>query len=329
MNKNISKIPEYFKIEKIRNDKRIVVFLVCLAIATGLWFLNALSKKYTTTISYPVRYVSAPNKQFLANTPPSKLELKVEAYGFTLLRHKLSLSFSPIILNLSNITKNNIPQNGTYTIQSSSLIRRISSQISNEISLLEIHPETIPIVLDSLKTKTVPVDANISLGFKPQFNLKNPVSLQPNEVTITGPSAIIDTISILLTEKKLYEELDEPIEKNLDVKHPEKTNISPDHVVLKIDVEKYTEKVLRIPVLVRNKPDDVNVKLFPSEVNVSCMVGLSEFENVTANNFSAYVDYQEILEKTENLVVHTENKSNYIQLVRTSPEVVEYLTETN
>ena len=329
MNKTIHKIPEYFKIEQLRNDKRIVVFLVCLAIATGLWFLNALSKDYSTTISYPVRYVNPPKRQFLANNPPSKLELKVDAHGFTLLRHKLSLSFSPIILNLSNITRDLSAENGTYSIPSSAVMKRISSQVSNEISILEIHPDIIPIVLDSLKEKTVPVHTDISLGFKPQYNLKNPVSLEPQEVSITGPSAIIDTIQSLSTEKHAFEELDESVKKYLDIVHPKKVSIEPKRVMLNVDVEKYTEKVLRVPVLVRNKPDNVTVKLFPSEINLTCLVGLSEFEDITASSFSAYVNYDEIQNNGSRLSVLVEKKSSYIQLIRTAPETVEYLTEMN
>ncbi len=86
MNKNLSQIKGYFKIEKLRNDKQVIVFLVCLFIATTLWFLNALSKDYTTIVSYPVKYINPPKNQFLANKPPSKFDLKVEAHGFTLLR---------------------------------------------------------------------------------------------------------------------------------------------------------------------------------------------------------------------------------------------------
>lgn len=329
MNKTIHKIPEYFKIEQLRNDKRFIVFMVCLAIATGLWFLNALSKDYSTTISYPVRYVNAPNRQFLSNTPPSKLELKVDAHGFTLLRHKLSLSFSPIILNLSNITRNLSDENGTYAIPAASLMKRIRSQVSNEISILEIHPDVIYIALDSLKEKTVPVRANVSLSFKPQYNLKNPVSVQPQEVRITGPSAIIDTITSLSTEKYAFKELDESVKKYLDVEHPKKTNIEPNRIMLNVEVEKYTEKVLRVPVLVRNKPDNVTVKLFPSEINLTCLVGLSEFEEITANSFSAYVNYNEVEQSANRLNVTVEKKSSYIQLVRTAPETVEYLTELN
>lgn len=329
MNKTINKIPEYFKIERLKNDKRVVVFLICLLIATGLWFLNALSKNYSTTISYPVKYVNPPNRQFLANEPPSKFELKVDAHGFTLLRHKLGLSFSPIVLSLNNITRNIENQNGTYRVPSSTLMRRIRSQVSNEISILDVQPEFIPIVLDSLRTKTVSVKANINLNFKTQFNLKSPVSVSPAKVKITGPSAIIDTIISLNTAAKSYNNLDETIEGNLDIVHPKKTNVDPNKVHFQIEVEKYTEKLLRIPILIRNKPDSVSVKLFPSEVNVTCLVGLSEFDDLRSNKLNAFVDYTNIIENANRLEVVIEKKSSYIQVARKSPEAVEYLIEKN
>jgi len=329
MNKNINKIPQYFRIEKIRNDKRIVVYLVCVLIATALWFLNALSKDYSTTISYPVKYVNPPSHQFLSNVPPSKLDMKVDAHGFTLLRHKLSLSFSPIVLNLSNITKDITPTNGIYQIQSSGLLRRIRSQVSNEITIVEIQPEFIPIVLDSLKTKTVPVKTNFNLEFKPQYNLQKPIQLTPRQVKITGPSAIIDTIQSLKLDKLSLKELDQNMATNVKVLYPDKTEVSPEKVLVTIEVEKYTEKDIKIPILIKNKPDGISVKLFPSEVKVTCLVGLSEFENVTSNDFSAIVDYKDISNDTKNLSLKIEQKSSFIQVVRYSPESVEYLTETD
>jgi len=323
----IEKIPEFFKVDKLRDNKNAIVFLVCVFIATVLWFLNALSKDYSTTISYPVKYVNAPARQFLANEPPSKLELKVDAHGFTLLRHKLSLSSSPIILSLSNITNSLQANNRTYRVQTNRFLKRISSQISSEITVNEIQPDELLIVLDSLKSKTVPVKPNIEFNFKSQFNLKNPISLTPNEVIITGPAASIDTIKQLLTEYKEYQELDATIERNLEILHSEKTTIVPSEVLLKIEVEKFTEKDLKIPIQIKNKPADVNIKLFPSEVTVKCLVGLSEYENITAVDFKATVDYNTISNETTNLAISIDSKPSFVELIRFTPETVEYLIE--
>lgn len=329
MKKIVEKISEFLKIDKLRENQNAIVFLICVLIATGLWFLNALSKDYTTIISYPVKYVNAPARQFLANEPPSKLDLKVDAHGFTLLRHKLSLSSSPIILGLSNITEGLQSNNGTYRVQTDHFRKRISSQISNEIKINEILPSEIVIVLDSLKTKTVPVIPNIELDFKSQFNLKNPTTVKPDEVSITGPASAIDTIKQLTTERKKYTQLDASIEKKLEIVHPERTTIVPKEVRLIIEVEKFTEKELKIPIQIKNKPADVNLKLFPSEVNVKCLVGLSEYQNIVATDFTATVDYETIDDETKNLPVTIDSKLSFIELVRSIPETVEFLIETN
>lgn len=328
MKKNIEKISSYLKVEQLKNDKRVVVFLVCVFIATVLWFLNALEKDYTTTIAYPVRYVSPPNHQFLANTPPEKLDLKVEAHGFTLLRHKLSFAYSPIVLNLSNITRNLESNNGVYFVPTNTLQRRISSQISNEISLQQISPDNIRIALDSLKTKTVKVKADVSVNFKPQFNRKSPVKLEPEVVKITGPASTVDTIRFLQTEKRSFDNVDATINRNIKLLHPETTTLVPQEVLLQIEVEKYTEKQLKLPIQVVNKPADVSIKLFPSELTLNCMVGLSEFDNISAANFRAVIDYSSISDNESRLSVKIATKPSFVEITRYTPESVEYLIET-
>ena len=330
MKKKLSDIVKYLQLEKLKNDKQIVAFLVCLLIATVLWFLNALSKDYTATISYPVKYVNPPSNRFLSNTPPDKFDLKVEAHGFTLLRHKLSLSFSPIVLNLNAITREEKSNSRSYNIRTENLVRRISDQISKEITISEIRPEFITLVLDSLITKKVPVKLNVKTEFKPQFYLKEPLSASPDSVEITGPATILDTVFSLKTEPKTFERLDAQTERQVGLLHPDKTATSPDKIMVKIPVERFTEKELKIPVEVRNKPPKVNIKLFPSEIKVSFLVGLSEFESITSADFKAYVDYETIINShSEELNVKIDSKPSYIQMLKISPTTVEYLIETD
>ncbi len=329
MKKKLLDISKNISLERLKNDQQVVAFLVCLFIATVLWFLNALGKDYTTTISYPVKYVNPPGNHFLANEPVSKFDLKVEAHGFTLLRYKLSLSFSPIVLNLSAITRNEKTEAGVYSIPTENLLRRVSDQVSKEISITEIRPEYLTVVLDSLVSKKVPVTLHIKTDYKPQFYLREPVSAKPDSVKITGPATILDTIYSLKTKSRTFEKLDAPAEKYVEILHPERTTVSPEKVMVKIPVERFTEKELKLPVEIRNKPDNINIKLFPSEIKVSFLVGLSEFENITASSFKMYVDYQTIAKnQTEELEVKTGTQPSFIQMLKVSPATVEYLIET-
>lgn len=328
MNKKIENISDRFKLERFKNDKRVIVFAACLVIATALWFLNALGKHYSTTVSYPVKYVNPPKNQFLANKPPNAFELKVDAYGFTLLRHKLSLSFSPIVLNLSYITKNMESLSGSYTIYSRTLIDKIEDQVGSEIEITEILPESFTLVLDSLKTKSVPVKIDVTTEFKPQFNLKYPLSVSPREVKITGPSNVLDTILSVSTKHKTFSKLDLSLEKKIDLVHPHGVSINPEKVNLRIEVDRFTEKELKIPVRVINKPDSLNIKLFPSEIKVLFVIGLSEFDNIKDTDFDAVVDYNLITGETEKVKVFIQKKPGFVELSQISPENIEFLIET-
>lgn len=328
MNKNLTDISDYVKVVKLKNNRRVVVFLVCLIIATSLWFLNALGKDYTAEVSYPVKYVNPPTNQFLADNTAVKLDLTIYGQGFTLLRFKF-LSFSPIILDIAEITNSINSKSGTYKVISKNLINKISEQFSNEIKILEVSPEILDIVLDSLVTKTVPVELDLNVEFIPQFNLKNPISTNPEKVEITGPTQILDRITAVKTKVNIINKLETSITQEIELIHPDKTTISPEKVTLTIDVEKYTEKELRIPVEIRNKPDKLKMKIFPSEVKVLFTVGLSRFENIKSSDFGAFVDYNAIVNDINNLNITLYKKPDFIQALRLNTEKVEFLIETN
>ncbi len=68
-----------------------MIFFVCLVIATVLWFVNVLGKSFETEVSMPINYVNLPKNKVLINAPPSALQVRIEAHGFTLLRNRLRL----------------------------------------------------------------------------------------------------------------------------------------------------------------------------------------------------------------------------------------------
>ena len=329
MDRNFNNISGYLKISKLRYDRRIIVFLICLIIAASLWFLNALGKNYSATITFPVKYINAPKNQFLTDITPVKIDLDADGQGFTLLRHKL-LSFSPIVLDINEITRDLESKSGTYSVLSKNLIGNITEQFNNDIKITGVSPEILEIVLDSLVTKTVPVELDINVEFVPQFNLKSAIATKPEKVKITGPTFVLDKISAVKTKVNILNKLDASIRQEIDLIHPDKTTISPEKVTLSIEVEKYTEKELKIPVEIKNKPDKVRIKLFPSEVKVLFTVGLSRFESIKPSDFGASVDYNSIVNKNvNNLNITLYKKPEFSQGVRFNPEVVEFLIEQN
>src|SRR5690554_2784233 len=326
MNKQLSNISRY--IDRLKNDRRIFIFSVCLLIATTLWFLDALSKDYTTTMTYNVKYVNPPRNLFLANTPPPKIDLRVQAHGFTLMRHKLAFSFSPLLLDLTALSQSIDSTQYTVQVTSEKIIRRIDHQISKEISITEVTPRNIILQFDTLHSKIVPVKPMVTLNFKPQFNLNDTVQADPVSVEIAGPAGLIDTITSLQTLPVTFNDLETSVRQSIRILHPDHTSIYPDRVSLNVPVERFTEKKVTLPVQIINMPEDANIKLFPAQVNIAFMVGLSNYDNVSSTDFTAWVDFEQISSQQETLEVQVEAKPEFIQLIKVSPASVEYLIET-
>lgn len=328
MNKNLFKIIDSLKPEKLKNDRRIFVFAACLLIATVLWFLNALEKDYSTTLTYSVKYVNPPRNLYLASTPPDRLRLNVQAHGFTLLRHKLSFSFSPIVFDLTTIFQSMQSPGKTVLISTENLIRRVENQITKEFSITDVSPNSILFVFDSLQMKKVPVTPDVNLSFSPQFYLTDSITVEPDSVEISGPVAVLDTIQYLSTETVALENLGTTVERTVNIQNPPYTNLAPEKVALRIPVERFTEKSLTLPIQVINKPDNVDLKLFPNQVNVVVSVGLTAYEKITASDFLATVDFNQITIDKETVEIQIEKQPGFIQLKKVSPLSVEYLIET-
>jgi YbbR domain-containing protein len=328
MIKNITEIPGDFEIRKLRNNKRVVVFLICLFISTVLWFLNALSKNYNTIISYPVKFVNPPENRFLGGTPLSTLQLSVEGKGFILLQHKL-LTFSPIELDISEMIKNSVPVSGIYNIPAQNLRNSVSDEISSDLDIFVIRPEMIEIILDSLTTKNVPVEIDLDVEFASQMHLKNKVVTNPDMVEISGPAIILEKMSSVKTKVNIVNQLQNSIDQEIELIHPEKTTIVPEKVMIHIEVEKYTEKELSVPIEILNKPPGVDLKLFPSEIKLLCNVGLSRFDKIKSSDFGIAVDYKSITADVNSLLITIYKQPEFIQNIRLNPERVEFLIETD
>jgi hypothetical protein len=142
MFQNIKKILRNFN---IKENNRPLIFFVCLLIATVLWFVKAMEKQYESTVSMPVQYTNLPTNKVLINQPPSRLNLKLKAHGFTLFRYKFGLTITPINFNVksfANITLKNNDLSDFYVL-SDRYIPQIANQINSEVLILDISPDTL------------------------------------------------------------------------------------------------------------------------------------------------------------------------------------------
>ena len=320
---------KYLKKVYFKNDKRVAAYLVCVAIATGFWFLNALSKVYTVEIIAPVEYVNLPNNKTLANHLPEKFEMTVKAHGFTILRRKLIFLFGPLSFNVNEMTNNRMMESKktSYAFPSRQFLTEMSYQLSNDIEIVSMTPDTLFFRFDQMGQKRVKVKPVVKVDLKKQFQISGEISTEPNSIVVNGPQSTLDTLQFAYTKEQKFNAVHESIRGKAEIRPIKELFFDPQSVTLTIPIEEYTEAQQSVPVMLTDVPDNIKIKLFPARVKVSFLVGLSRFSEIHPEDFKLAVSYSDIEEGEQRLRIKTLSIPAFLYDVKIVPEDIEYLIE--
>jgi len=313
----------------MKNNGKLAIYLVCVCIATIFWFLNALNKQYSVNLTFPVKYTNWPANKILVNNPPDHFILRANSFGFTILRYKLSLAFSPLIFNVNEFTNKKLESSlkSEYALPTAQFISMLSEQVSNELNITDIHPDTLIFLFDKVITRKVKVRPNVSFELKQQHFLNDAIRTIPDSILVSGPRSIMDTLSFIGTSYQHYKDVDHTIRQNIPLKEYKNIVMNTSRVLLEIPVEEFTEKQVLIPVTIVDLPDSTHINLFPDKVNVSFMIALSRFKEVKPGDFRVSVNFQDIKNKADMLRLSIEAQPSFVRSVSVSPEQIEYLIE--
>lgn len=312
----------------IRKNRKLIVFLNCLLIATILWLLNALGKTYTTTVSYPVRLINLPKNKFFVQAPPKQLELKVTAHGSTLLSYKMKFSFSPVILNVSDIMAEYDSGNADkFLVNTADIMDRISNHFGPDFQIIEIRPPQLSIEFDSLETRVIPIVVDVDINYSPRFDKAGDMEITPPSVMVTGLRNEIEKLDTIYTKKESFKAVKSDIVKELTLSIPKGFSTENDKISVRIPVDEYTEKQFMVPLQIKSLPQETKIRLFPQEVEVSFKIGLKHYNDVNPNDFKPYVEWTEIEHDATTLYVKNDTIPLLVKSVKISPSYVEYLIE--
>ncbi len=123
----------------------VVSFAFFLLLSFFLWYLNSLRKVIEIEIRYPVRYINPPAGKIVSGDLPQNLYFSIKGPGYSVVKQKLSVSRTPVLIDFSKISCRKVPdsQPTEYYIVSGNLIGSFSKQLRSEFQILTIKPDTI------------------------------------------------------------------------------------------------------------------------------------------------------------------------------------------
>lgn len=316
------KVPEG---QKLQFRKRILLFSVFFLISAFIWLLNALSENYTSVIEYPLVYTDIPEDKVFVGEMPGHLDLQINAHGYALLRYKMFRKPVPISFKVSAFNLNRGQDSSNAYILTRYLKDQISRQLPADLQLLEINPDTLHFQFTGRVTQMVKIKPNFVYSIDKQFTIKDEIMLTPDSVEVTGPDLILDTMAYVYTERYDLGEITRNYSDKVRLNRDADLYYNISKVNCSIELERFTELQVTVPIEVLNLPDSILLQTFPSTIKLNCRVGLSKYDRIDRYPFRAVVDYEKIDERVTTLNVTIQNLPAYLLGYEYYPKTVEFL----
>ncbi len=311
----------------LQDDSKRSVFIICVALSAVFWMLSKLSRPYTTLVAIPVHFENLPNDRLWLVSQDVRLNMEVEAYGFDLIgyqwrnRKSVSLDFSKIDL------KQRRNENHRAYLSTNDLRSLITESLNGSAIVRIVSPDTLYFPFALRADKSVPVIIQSDLDFKPGYEATKAWDILPNEIQVSGPEALIDTLTRIRTHLISEREIEDSLVVTIGLEAIDSTLLfNPNEVRVMLPVEQYTEAEYLVPVQLIGTPDSLSLKVFPKEVRVLCRVPLSGYKTLSSDDFTLTLDFSAI-EKANGEKVRPEWTvwPDQAKRIRLDPERLEYL----
>lgn len=274
---------------KFKRNQKLRSFLVFLLIAASIWFLTKFSKPLVAEFRLNLEYTNFPQQTLVSTDAPKVLNVTVNANGFKLLTE--FFSDKSLVIDLS---AGRLLEDDKIRFSQDQLLAFCYRKMP-AAGVISLDTKELIVPIDRMAAKEIEVlfqgEVSLSQGFK----MIGPPKIEPNKITVYGPSQMIDTISSIRTIYTRLEGLRNNINKAIALESlfSNELSRSQDSIFWSAQILEYTQKQIELPVELINVPRGKKLQIFPEMMTLSVEIPVNEYALYDKSNFRLICDYTE------------------------------------
>lgn len=295
-------------------------FLFFLFFAVVIWIFVQFSKQYNQIIQIPVEYINVPPDKLLTNNP-DYLQLRMEENGFRVAWFSM---FPPTLqVDVSKAVEND----GVLRYVIDEHRGDILSQLNIDFDDSQFVKDALAINYEQKQEKKLPVLSQIQTEYAAGFGAAEELKISPDSITVSGPDNILDTLSRLYTKPLKLKNIKDDISSTvgIDTSGIQNLTLYRKSVNYSVDVEKFTEGNVVVPIELINVPSGLNVVIFPKETLLFYQVNLKDYNKVTASDFRVVADFSKIRENQDFLLPEVAEKPEFTTNIRLNEKRIQFI----
>ena len=302
--------------------REILLFLVFLLISYIFWLLLTLNNEVQEDLEVPITLTNVPDSVTLISDVPPSLKVSVRDKGSSLVRYSWG-EVPTMKINWDNYRHSS----GKFLLGTADLNARLRDYFGANSQIVTITPDSMRINYTTSPGRRVAVKVNADVHPALGWTVFGPVTANVDSVWLYSvddlPHSLnsVETVPIVRSGLKDTTKFDARIEPIPGVR------IIPDRIILTVPVEHLIARKQYVSVIGKNVPNDYTLITFPSKVEVSYLVPMSEF-NSEPYVLKAYVDYNEARHaRNGKLKVTMSLMPELYRNASMTPDSVEYIIE--
>jgi hypothetical protein len=252
----------------------------------------------------------------------------VRASGAKLMMLLLKKSLNEITVDVSDVvrTKNRTDKAAISTL---SAIGNLSKLLNTDVELIKVKPDSIHFVFGKISVKRIYIKPNVQVNYESAEGIYKKIKTEPQYVVASSDSITLSKIDTLFTEKIILNDLNKNIEQVASIEIPEENDdlvvLSQNKVLLKINLDEYVQKTIRVPVVVSSIPAGTIVKTFPSHAEVTVNAPYNLFDSLDSHILRVTADLSTIDKNSGKLLLNVIPRNNNVKVLKCYPDKVEYV----
>lgn len=306
--------------------KRLNVFVLFLLMALLISIVIKLSNEVTYTLHLELIPVHNNPREILTQKSPQYIDVTIKSNGFGVLKY--AFSNLKIQTDFDTLEK----KNNAYLWKEENQRVQVLKFFDSEMDIIAITPSTISFNFDQQAVKTLPVRIQSKINFAPGYDILSSVRSTPDSIDVIGPKAVLYDIDEIFTEPIILNNVNSNISQDVQLSIPTSSEgliLTPNKVIVRATVEKFTEGVVRVPVRLINVPEGQQVSIFPKEVSVVFYTSLQVYNAISPKDFVVECDFNTLEHNNDLLIPALISYPKAVKRVSLQLNQIEYVIKSS
>lgn len=270
------------------------LFLASLIIACAVWVMHTFTLDYSASIPCTVRVTTNLEGYAPSAVAREPMVIRGKASGFYLLRMR-GTGRKAFPVDIAVEARHFTPVEGVedrFTLPVSEIRERLEEQLGDRFDIDFIETERLTFTFTPQSYVKVPVAASLDVTFRPQYMQVGEVRLMPDSVLVYGPVKELQRLTRVRTRSITGSSVDKSLQGTVALEPVAGLRFDVDRIAYDVEVDRYVESTLTLPVTAVNVPADRKLVILPSQVECTFRASFRpRGGRITAEDLSMVVDY--------------------------------------